>query len=270
VLLGAAVLVAVLLAPGNTRALCHATSITPMTFTGYDPLGAGVAATATISYTCGGNTTFGDLSLSVPRTMSSGPATLTFEVYQDPGRTAVMPNAPAIPLDVNGTSVTLWGFLPPQSAAVGSYLGTLTVSMTSDGTITRTRTFNASVTVTGTCVIQPGSVLFGSYDPGSATPRDAAGTLSITCSAGTPYTVSLGAGNNPAGPTRQMASGTSLLQYGLYSDAGRTVVWDTVSLVGGTAPSTAPIALPVYGRIPPGQLVAAGTYGDVVQATVNF
>jgi spore coat protein U-like protein len=48
------------------------------------------------------------------------------------------------------------------------------------------------------------------------------------------------------------------------------VVWDTVSLVGGTAPSTAPIALPVYGRIPPGQLVAAGTYGDVVQATVNF
>jgi spore coat protein U-like protein len=41
-------------------------------------------------------------------------------------------------------------------------------------------------------------------------------------------------------------------------------------VVSGTAPSTAPVALPVYGRIPAGQLVVAGTYGDVVQATINF
>jgi spore coat protein U-like protein len=40
--------------------------------------------------------------------------------------------------------------------------------------------------------------------------------------------------------------------------------------VVGTAASTAPVTLWVFGQIPGGQGAPAGAYADVVQATVNF
>jgi spore coat protein U-like protein len=242
-----------------------------MVFSNYTPLGAGVLASSTIDYKCVGNTAFADISISTPRTITSGTGTMTFEVYQDPGRTTVMPGTPAIPLDVNGTTVTVWGFLPPQNSSPGAYTGTLTVTITSEGTTTRSRNLNVLTTnYVANCVVQPASLLFGSYDPGSAAPRDALGTISVACTAGTPYTVSLGLGNNAAGAIRQMANGAARLQYELYADAARTAVWNGVNTVSGTAPTTSAIGLPVYGRIPPTQLVAAGGYTDTVQATINF
>lgn len=273
-LLGGAVLLLTLvaaLAPSPATAFCFPQSVTPMVFTNYTPLGAGVMAQATINYRCVAQTSFADISISTPRTISSGTGTLTFEVYQDPGRAAVMPGAPALPLDLNGTSLTVWGFLPPQSSAPGTYTGTLTVTITSDGTTVRTKPLDVSTSgFVGSCTIQPATLLFGSYDPGAASPRDALATIAVACTAGTPYWVALDAGANPAGLTRQMASGLARLQYDLYSDAGRTTPWNTVTTVSGTAPTTDPIPLQVYGRIPAGQYVAAGSYTDTVQATINF
>jgi len=66
---------------------------------------------------------------------------------------------------------------------------------------------------------------------------------------------------------------TDYLTYELYQETGRTTVWGTTGtalLSIGAAPSKAARTFTVYGRIPSGQDLPAGSYTDTVQATVNF
>jgi spore coat protein U-like protein len=69
-----------------------------------------------------------------------------------------------------------------------------------------------------------------------------------------------------------MRSGTATLQYNLFTNAGRTLVWGDGT--GGTSVRTVGAsrgqALPVFGRIPPLQDVASGSYSDTLVATFNF
>lgn len=241
-----------------------------MTFTNYSPFGAGVAATATIAYTCR-RTGTATIAISPARTMTSGASTLPFELYTDAARSTAFPGSPALPIPASSGSVTVYAFLRPQDVAPGTYTTRLTVTITSDGRRTRTAGLNVTTTFAGTCSIQPGALAFGAYDPLSTTPADATGTIGIACTRTTRYTVGLGAGNNAAGATRRMAGpGGGLLQYELYSDPARSSPWDAVRTVGGAAPSIAPVPLVVHGRIPAGQRVPAGDYADVVQSTINF
>jgi spore coat protein U-like protein len=246
-----------------------------MTFTNYSPFGAGVAATATLSYTCNGNTTSATVDITpVARTMTSGTGTLALDLFTDAGRSVVFPGSSPAPIAVqpNG-QVTVYGFVAPQDVPVGTYTTTLTVNFTSygNGSQVRTTAFTATLSFLPTCTIQPGTLAFGAYDPSSGAALDAAGTISVTCSRGAAYSVALGAGSYAAGSTRRMAGpGSDRLQYELYSNAGRTNVWSATATVNGNAASQAPITLVVYGRVPPGQLVQAGDYSDVVQSTINF
>lgn len=268
-----AVATALLSGAAPARAACRFTGATGMTFTGYSPVGAGVAATTTLSYRCSGFTFFATLAITpTTRAMTSGPETLPFELYTDAARTTVFPGSPAmnLPIVANGT-VTVYGFVGPRDVGVGTYTRALTATITNNGLTTRTTTFTATAVVAGDCTIEPATLAFGAYDPLVGTPRDATGTLSIACTRGTPYTVALDAGAHAAGGTRRMAGpGGGLLQYELYSDVARIAPWAPSTLVGDTAQTAAAIAVPVYGRIPPGQLVQAGDYTDVVQSTVNF
>lgn len=253
-------------------AACRIVSTTPMTFTNFSPLGAEVAATATLAYVCVGRTTSATLSISTPRAMTSGGSTLPFELHVDGGRTTVFPGSPALDLAIAPFGVvTVYGQLPPRDVAPGTYTARLTVTLTSNGTQVRTSPLDVSTTFLGSCEIQPGTLAFGAYDPLSATPRDATATIAISCTRATPYAVALGAGNHAAGAARQMSGpGGGLLRYELYADPARAIVWNATSTVTGTTPSTAPIPLVVFGRVPAGQLVQAGAYSDVVQSTINF
>ena len=71
----------------------------------------------------------------------------------------------------------------------------------------------------------------------------------------------------------RMASGTDLMDYNLYTDAGRGSVWgnSTGSWVSGTgAGMGTPQALTVYGRVAGGQTnLAAATYTEAA-ITVNI
>jgi spore coat protein U-like protein len=70
-----------------------------------------------------------------------------------------------------------------------------------------------------------------------------------------------------------MTNGANTLNYSMYTTAGRTTVWGdgTLSTVtqAGTGNGTGQ-ALTVFGRVPTGQYVTAGSYTDTVTATVTY
>jgi spore coat protein U-like protein len=70
-----------------------------------------------------------------------------------------------------------------------------------------------------------------------------------------------------------MLNGANTLNYNLYMDAARTVVWGDKS--SGTSNYTAllaalPVTLSVYGRIPARQNAKAGNFADTVVITLLF
>jgi len=129
-------------------------------------------------------------------------------------------------------------------------------------------TFTVSATVVASCSVSATNLAFGSYT-GSAH-VDQTSTVSVTCTNGTDYSVALNDGANASGSTRRMvSSGSNYLSYEMYSDAGRTTVWNAAAQVTGTGNGAAQ-SLTVYGRIPSGQSVPAGSYSDTVQVTVTY
>jgi spore coat protein U-like protein len=142
---------------------------------------------------------------------------------------------------------------------------------------TATANLSVTATVTNNCTISTSTLALGSYDPAvtnasSGVDRDASGTVTITCTQGTAPTVTLGQGANYSSGRRMTDGSGNYLTYEIYSDSGRTTVWDdgagTVS--PGAAPSNAARDITAYGRITKGQSVPAGSFTDTVLATVNF
>ena len=152
---------------------------------------------------------------------------------------------------------------------------------------TATSNMPISASVAASCSIDASTgVAFGAYDPAVAnatTALDQTGTISTTCTSGAAVAITLGQGANAdttngstdAAPLRRMSDGQATptyMSYQLYSDSGRTSVWnnDTTGDVPVTGTGTA-VSTTVYGRIPAGQTsVIAGSYTDTVVATVTF
>lgn len=139
---------------------------------------------------------------------------------------------------------------------------------------TATDTFQVTATVPDECIISATDMAFGNYSVTAGTAVDGATTLSVTCSGGTAYEVSLdaGAGSGATATTRKMTSGANTLDYSLYQDAGRTQVWgDTAgsNTVSGSGTGSAQ-TINVYGRISASQAAAAGAYSDTITATISF
>jgi spore coat protein U-like protein len=130
---------------------------------------------------------------------------------------------------------------------------------------------------TAVCSVTPlGGINFGNYDVFSITPADSTGTIQILCDVTAPHVViSIGPSQysgvfNP----RQMkhSSSSYLLSYNLYTDAGRTVIWGDgtggTSTVTQKAMKNTPLNMTIYGRIPAGQDVYVGSYGETVTVTI--
>ncbi len=128
-------------------------------------------------------------------------------------------------------------------------------------------------------------VAFGNYNPTSSSPTDATGNVHVFCtvlliSVASTINISLnpGTGNSGSFSPRKMSSGANRLSYNLYKDTSHTTVWgdgtggtsiwtnsNLLILVAGT-----PIDHTIYGRIPAGQYVAAGSYTDTITVTVEY
>jgi spore coat protein U-like protein len=130
---------------------------------------------------------------------------------------------------------------------------------------TQTTTFTVTATVLNTCSATATNLAFGNYVDVTI---DQTSTVSVTCTSGGAYTVGLSNGANYSAG-RRMTNGSAFLSYELYSNAGRTVVWDETTTVAGTG-SGAAQDLTVYGRLPGGQGLIAGSYTDTITATVTY
>jgi len=131
------------------------------------------------------------------------------------------------------------------------------------------------------CSVSASGVNFGTYNPLSGSPDDAAGTVTFSCNVGVgllmSWTVSLSTGSSGSYAPRRLSNGVGTLSYNLYTSAAHSSVWgdgtgvtsvvsDQVLLIVGLNTFN----YPVYGRIPAGQDAAAGSYTDTIVVTVNY
>jgi spore coat protein U-like protein len=135
-----------------------------------------------------------------------------------------------------------------------------------------------------TCSVSATPVGFGVYDPFGSSPSDSSGTITVSCtglvlSVAVSYDILLNKGLYASSfLPRQMASGANRLNYNLYTDSARTIVWGDGT--GGTSFVSDGYLLglftvnrdyTVYGRIPASQTgVHTGDYSDTITVTVNY
>jgi spore coat protein U-like protein len=139
-----------------------------------------------------------------------------------------------------------------------------------------TTSFTASAVIAPLCTVVATNLAFGTYTPTAATPLTGTSTINVFCTSGTTYTILLNVGSGGGTfATRDMAFGTTLMSYNLYTSAAHTTIWGdgtaSTGTVGGTgaglltaSPNT------VFGSIPISQDLAAGTYLSIITVTVNY
>ena len=156
------------------------------------------------------------------------------------------------------------------AALVAGFVGMAQSNVSAAGTATSS--FAVSASVTANCTISAGALAFSAYDPvvtNAAANLDQTSTITVACTKGATASVALDNGVNFSGG-RRMKSGTDYLGYEMYSDSGRSTVWNSTAPVAYTAASKAASSLTVYGRVAAGQDVPAGSYSDTVVATITF
>jgi spore coat protein U-like protein len=139
------------------------------------------------------------------------------------------------------------------------------------GAATATATIAVSATVLSFCTISALPLLFGNY---SSILLDVNTTVTIACTATTPYNVGLdlGTGTGATVALREMTNGTSTLGYQLFSDSAYSVQWGPTvgtNTVAGVATGLL-TNLTVYGQIPANELATPGLYADTVTATITY
>ena len=127
-----------------------------------------------------------------------------------------------------------------------------------------------------TCTVTASGVAFGTWS--SAAPGTT-GTVSVSCKGGLnlPYSAALSTGTGTYAQ-RRMTSGARVLNYNLYTNAARTIIWGNGT--GGTAvvsgmvsapgSSTGTVVETVYGRYAPSPAPATGSYSDTIVVTLTF
>jgi spore coat protein U-like protein len=141
---------------------------------------------------------------------------------------------------------------------------------------TATSTLSVNATVVDNCTVSTSALAFGNVDTLSGSNVDGAGGLSVTCTNGTAWAASAGVGSGTGASfaSRRMTAGSNLLNYNLYTTAGRTIVWGdgtgSTATIAGTGTGTVQ-SVSVYGRVGLGQTsVPAGSYADTVAVTVTY
>ena len=138
---------------------------------------------------------------------------------------------------------------------------------------TATTTLAVSLTINAGCTVSSTPIAFPAQGVISAAVSQT-GSLAVTCTNTTPYTVGLdaGAGSGASVTNRLMTGpGSATVAYGIYSDSGHSSNWgnSSGSWVSGTGNGNAQ-TLTVYGQISPQTTPAPGAYADTVNVTVTF
>ena len=155
------------------------------------------------------------------------------------------------------------------SAAIASLLVVLQPA-TTHAQSPQTAVLTVNATVQSSCSLNSGTLDFGTYTSGQTLDRDVDGAIDYSNCSGT-ISFELDGGDSGDVNNRTMASGGDTLIYQLFRDQARSSVFGT----GADAQSKLLLApgsgsVDVYGRIPGGQNVAAGSYSDTINITLTF
>lgn len=141
---------------------------------------------------------------------------------------------------------------------------------------TASNTMPVLVNVVNSCTIVASPLDFGTLTGVGGTNVDSTATVSLNCTQGAAYDVSLNLGANATGTQRYLVNAldaTKKIPYSIFTNAARSAAWGQTSgtdTVRGTAGAT-PLSLTAYGRIPStATAVPAGDYKDTVTVTVAF
>ncbi len=265
--------------------------ITTVAFGSIDVLpGAAVATNATLSVSClSVPVSTGSLYVCVAlpsRSMLGASTTLAYDIYGPSPSTSSWSNTAqiAVPLSTLrlGQTYTLNVAASvlgsQQSVPAGSYAQTLAATATygttncTSGSLTGSTSFSfqATATVLKSCNVSASDLSFGAVGDLTAAVLGQS-ALSLQCTQGTGYTVSLSGGlSGAADPTaRKMTMGTQSVTYGLYQNSARSIPWGTQSTLGGSGTASTQ-TIPVYGLVPIQPTPAIGTYSDTVVVSVTY
>jgi spore coat protein U-like protein len=110
----------------------------------------------------------------------------------------------------------------------------------------------------------------------NGTNLDSTGRITYRCNAtAANITIGLTKGLSSTFNPRLMSKGAEVLGYNLYRNAARTNIWGdgtsgTAVYTRANPPNNSNVNVTVYGRVPAGQDVSAGTFSDTVTAVINF
>jgi spore coat protein U-like protein len=147
--------------------------------------------------------------------------------------------------------------------------------------LTATANLTVQVNITASCTVGASTLDFGAVAGTSLTSvAQATGSVSVTCTNGSPYAIGMGQGANYSTTNRMVNGGANYLSYGLYTDSGYSHPWTTAasnnscstanSCVTGTGTGAA-VATPLYGQIAiTSPAPAPGAYTDTVVMTVTY
>jgi spore coat protein U-like protein len=140
---------------------------------------------------------------------------------------------------------------------------------------TATANFPVNATISSTCSLSATGINFGEVGTAGVTTSqtDGTGSITITCSTGSAYSIALDDGLHNVAAQRHVQSASNTLTYDLYKDPARGTVWTCAAApVTGTGDATAQV-ITVYGRIAAGLpfSVSNGTpYTDTVLVTLTY
>ena len=133
-------------------------------------------------------------------------------------------------------------------------------------------TFTVRANVVKYCEVSATNLDFGTVGLLNAN-VDAAGTITVRCTNGTPYQIGLNGGLSgaTAPDQRRMTSGANSVRYGIYRDSARTLGWGDLptNSVSGTGTGNAQ-NYTTYGRVFPQTTPPPGTYTDTIVVTVTY
>lgn len=135
---------------------------------------------------------------------------------------------------------------------------------------TATGTVAVSLNVSSACSVTAEPLNFGSVSALDAVVV-ASSPTTVKCTPGAAYQVYLDYGSNAAATTQRKLKSAAgdLIDYNLFSDAGRTLAWGGATGVTGTGSGTDQ-PMTIYGRVPVQAAKPAGDYTDSVTVTVNY
>jgi spore coat protein U-like protein len=120
------------------------------------------------------------------------------------------------------------------------------------------------------CSASTSGVIFSDYDPLAPEPLEGVGNVSIRCDSAATFAISLSPGTGSY-PARSMLNGVHRMEYNLYTDPSRLLVWgDGSSNTGTVSVTTAAGDFAVYGKVPARQNLPAGSYSDTIVVTIIY